>query len=172
MTDKIHIAIPAVGEYRRWAEVAVRSVRWGASVPIETFLLDWTNVDRARMEAFGEWHGSAIAWSRLFLAEILPKDVDWVVSIDADMLFRGDLAKLWALRDEKYVVMMSQDSQPPWRTCHPEVSNWLAQHPEVAVERILCSGLTLINLKRWRGEGWQKKVDEFIAKYPDVPFLD
>ena len=172
MADRIHLAIPAVGVYRRWAEVAARSARRGASVPVETYFLDWTNVDKARMETFGEWHGSAIAWSRLFLADLLPDDIDWVVSCDADVLFRGDIASLWALRDERYVVMMSRDSQPPWRKFHPDIVKWLGTHPEVDVGDVLCSGLVLINLKRWRAEGWGKKIEEFCARYPDVPFLD
>ena len=172
MSETIYLAIPATGEYRRWAEVAARSAIRGASMPVEVHYLDWTNVDRARMEALGEWHGSAIAWSRLFLAEILPADVDWVISADADMLFRGDIARLWALRDERYVVMMSRDSQPPWRKYHPAVEKWLRANRDTNVGEVLCSGLTLINLKRWRDEGWQKKVDEFTARRPMAPFLD
>ena len=170
--ETINIAIPAVGEYRKWAEITAQSALRGSSLPVKVHYLDWTNVDKKRMEALGDWHGSAIAWSRLFLPEILPNDVDWVISCDADVLFRGDVAKLWALRGEKYVFMASRDSQPPWRRLHPDVEDWLHKHPEVKVDEILCSGLSLINLRRWRAEGWQKQVDEFVAKYKDVPFAD
>ena len=104
MDETIHLAIPATDEYRRWAEVAAQSAAKGASLPVKVHFIDWTNADRARLERLGTWHGSAIAWSRLFLSEILPADVDWVVSCDADMLFRGDIAKLWALRDERMLV--------------------------------------------------------------------
>lgn len=169
---KIHIAIPAVGEYRKWAEITACSAQKGASLPVEIHYLDWSNVDKVRMEKLGGWHGSAIAWSRLFLSEILLDDVDWVISSDADILFRGDVAKLWALRDERYIIMASRDSQPPWREFHPDVDAWLSKHPDVKVGEVLCSGLTLINLKRWREEGWQQKVNDFIARYGDVPFAD
>jgi len=169
---EIHIAIPAVGEYRKWAEITARSAVKGASLPVRVHYLDWSNVDRERIGALGDWHGSAIAWSRLFLAEILPRDVDWVMSCDADVLFRGDAARLWALRDDKYVFMASRDSQPPWRRYHPDVEAWFKEHPEAHVDEILCSGLALINLKRWREEGWQAKVDDFVARYGDVPFAD
>lgn len=168
----INIAIPAVGEYRKWAEVTAQSAQTCSSLPIRVYYLDWSNVDKRRIALLGDWHGSAIAWSRLFLAEILPNDIDWVISCDADVLFHGDVAKLWALRDERYVIMASRDSQPPWRKFHPDVDAWLSRHPEVKVDEVLCSGLTLINLKRWREEGWQQKVDGFIAKYGDVPFAD
>ena len=172
MGETIQLAIPATGEYRAWAEVCAASAVAGATLPVEIRYIDWPAVDRQKLEALGAWHGSAIAWSRLFLPQILPDDIDWVVSCDADVLFRGDLARLWALRDERYVVMMSRDSQPPWRKCHPDVAKWLLGHPEVQVGELLCSGLALINLKRWRDEGWQRKIDAFLAAYPDAPFLD
>lgn len=172
MDETIHLAIPATDEYRRWAEVAAQSAAKGASLPVKVHFIDWTNADRTRLERLGTWHGSAIAWSRLFLSEILPEDVDWVVSCDADMLFRGDIAKLWALRDERMLVQMSRDSQPPWRRLHPAVEAWLAKTPSVDAGEVLCSGLTLINLRRWRAEGWQAKVEDFIRAFPDVPFLD
>ena len=161
--ETIKIAIPAVGEYRKWAEITAQSAQRGSSLPIKVYYLNWSNVDKSRIAPLGDWHGSAIAWSRLFLSEILPNDVDWVISCDADILFRGDVAKLWELRDEKYVIMASRDSQPPWRKFHPDVETWLSRHPNVKMDEVLCSGLTLINLKRWREEGWQKKVDDFIA---------
>lgn len=168
----IHIAIPAVGEYRKWAEITGRSAQKGSSLPVQVYYLDWTNVDKKRLDSLGDWHGSAIAWSRLFLAEILPKNIDWVISCDADMLFCGDIAELWSLRDERYVIMASRDSQPPWRRFHPDVAAWFRRHTEVAVDEILCSGLSLINLKRWRDEMWQEKVDDFLSRYESLPFAD
>lgn len=157
MDKRIHLAIPATGDYRRWAEVTARSAIRGASLPVEVHYLDWTNVDRAKMEKFGEWHGSAIAWSRMFLPEILSPDIDWVVSCDADILFRGDIAKLWALRDERYLVMGSRDSLPPWKKYDG---------------RSMCSGLTLINLRRWREEGWTGKMLQWLRTHASEEFLD
>ncbi len=170
--ETIHVVIPAVGEYRKWAEITGRSAKKGSSLPLEIHYLDWSNVDKKRMESLGDWHGSAITWSRLFLPEILPNEVDWVISCDADILFRGDIAELWSLRDERYLIMASRDSQPPWRRLHPDVEDWLHKHPEVKADEILCCGLALINLKRWRDEGWQKKVDEFLSRCAPLPFAD
>lgn len=173
MTDeKVHIAIPATGEYRKWAEITAQSARKGSSLPVHVHYLDWANVDKSRIGTLGGWHGSAITWSRLFLSEILPKEIDWLISCDADIVFHGDVAKLWDLRDDRYVIMASRDSQPPWRKLHPDVEDWLHKHPEVKVDEILCCGLSLINLRRWREEGWQKKVDDFISRYGTVPFAD
>lgn len=171
MDGQIDIAIPVDGEYIKWGRVAAQSAIEDASLPVRVHYIDWSVCDRDRFASFGEWHGSSIAWSRLFLSEILPADVDWVISSDADMLFRGDIAKLWQLRDERYVVMMSRDSMPPWHKCNPEIEKYCNVNGLDAGE-ILCSGLTLINLKRWRNEGWQAKMDLFLEKHAGADFLD
>lgn len=167
----IHLAIPVDGAYRRWGEVTAESAKKGSALPVEVHFIDWSVCDRARLEALGQWHGSAIAWSRLYLSEILPVDIDWVISCDADILFRGDIAKLWALRDEKYVVMMSRDSLPPWHKENPAISKY-CREKGLEIGTIYCSGLTLINLRRWREEGWQAKVDDFLVRYNEAPYLD
>lgn len=171
MDGAVHIAIPVDGAYRRWGEVTARSARKGSTLPVDVHFIDWSVCDRAKLEALGSWHGSAIAWSRLYLAEILPADVDWVISCDADVLFRGDIAKLWALRDESCVVMMSRDSLPPWQKENASIGAFCRVHGLDAGE-VLCSGLTLVNLRRWRQEGWQKKVDAFVARHGQADFLD
>ena len=171
MVGSIDIAIPVDGEYIKWGRVAAQSAIDGASLPVRVHYIDWGVCDKDKLTVFGEWHGSSIAWSRLFLAEILPADVDWVISSDADMLFRGDIAKLWKLRDDRYLVMMSRDSMPPWHKCNPEIEKYCKVNGLDAGE-VLCSGLALINLKRWRKEGWQQKVDAFLAKHGSAQFLD
>lgn len=171
MDGKIHIVIPVDGAYHRWGEVTAASAVQGASCPVDVHFIDWSVCDRSKLETLGKWHGSAIAWSRMYLVEILSDDIEWVISCDADVLFRGDIAKLWALRDERYVVMISRDSMPPWLKENPTISNYCRDHGLDAGE-ILCSGIMLINLKRWRAEGWQAKVDAFVAKHQRAGFLD
>ena len=171
MDGKIHLAIPVDGAYHRWGEITAASAAKGSSLPVEVHYLDWNKCDRAKLEALGLWHGSAIAWSRLYLAEILPEDVEWVISCDADVLFRGDIANLWALRDERYVVMMSRDSMPPWDKENATIGRYCRETGLNAGE-ILCSGITLVNLKRWREEGWQRKIDAFVADHGNAGFLD
>lgn len=169
----IHLAIPAVGEYRKWAEITARSATKGSSLPVEVHYIDWSNVDRNKMERFGDWHGSAIIWSRLFLIYSLPDTVDWVISCDADVLFRGDIAKLWELKDDSKIVIGSLDSQPPWRPeGNPEIVPWCRERG-YDIGTIICNGLVLVNLKRWRNEGIQGRVDAFIERHHGrVPYLD
>lgn len=157
MDNRIHLAIPAVGDWRQRAEITARSAIRGSSLPVCVHYLDWTNVDREKMERLGSWHGSAIAWSRMFLDEILPQDVDWVISADADVLFCGDIAELWKLRDERYLAMGSVDSPPPWQAHDPND---------------FCTGLSMFNLRRWRTEGWSAKLADWLAENPHETFID
>ena len=127
MTDEIHIAIPAVGEYRKWAEVCAASAIQGSSLPVKVHYIDWSAIDRARLEALGSWHGSAIAFSRLYLAELFP-DLDWVITCDADVMFRGDVAELWKLRDDSVSFIARRDSPLPPSKYNQEQHDWYEAH--------------------------------------------
>jgi lipopolysaccharide biosynthesis glycosyltransferase len=48
----------------------------------------------------------------LWLPELL-NDVDWVISADADILFRGDVMELWRQRSETISILPSKDSPLP-----------------------------------------------------------
>ena len=173
MDEVVHIAIPVDGKYREYAEVTVASARRGSSLPIEVHYIDWNVIDRTRLEALGRWHGSAIAFSRLYLAELFP-DLDWVITCDADIMFRGDIAELWALRDDRVSFAARKDSPLPptpytqaqydWYVSHGlEIKDWKSYFND---------GLGLVNLKRWRENGYQVVFEHLAKKYGDWPSPD
>lgn len=174
MAETIHLAIPVDGEsYRFYAEVTAESARRGSSQPVEVHFIDWTKIDRERLERLGSWHGSAIAFSRIFLAELFP-DLDWVISCDADMMFRGDIAELWRLRDDS-VSILAQKDRPlppqPYTIAHIE---WYRSKKLDFKDPLsyFCDGLCLCNLKRWRKIGAQAKFVELAETYSDWPSPD
>ena len=173
MDGKIHLAIPAVGSYRQYAEVTAASAVRGSSLPVEVHFIDWSTISRERLEKLGSWHGSAIAFSRLFLAELFP-DLDWVISCDADVLFRGDIAKLWALRDESVSIVASMDHPFPGEPLLRLPFQWYAEKGLDFADphRYFCDGLCLCNLKRWRALGLQAKFEELASRYDDWPSPD
>lgn len=173
MNDVVHIAIPATGDYRKWAEVTAASARDGSSLPVEVHFIDWSVIDRARLESLGSWHGSAIAFSRLYLAELFP-DLDWVVTCDADVLFRGDIAHLWALRDDSVAFIAHKDSPLPPDACDRSQHDWFAAHGLEIKDwsKYFADGLGLANLKRWREKGYQAQFEAFAKKYHDLPSPD
>lgn len=173
MADEIHIAIPATGEYRRWAEVAAASAMRCASLPVKVHYIDWSVIDRERLERLGSWHGSAIAFSRLYLAELFP-DLDWVVTCDADVLFRGDIAELWSLRDDGVSFIAHKDCPLPPLKWNLEQHAWYEAHGMVIKDwtKYFADGLGLANLKRWREKGWQAEFERLAKAYRDWPSPD
>lgn len=170
----VHIAIPADGDYyRRWAEVTARSAVEGSSLPVEVHYVDWTKIDRARFERLALWHGSPITWTRLYLAEIFP-DLDWVISCDADVLIRGDIAKLWNLRDDSVSVIGGVDHPLPGEPVMRLPFRWYAEKglDYKNPRDYFCAGICLVNLKRWRRLGLQAKFDELVHRYDDWPSPD
>ena len=168
MNDVVHIAIPATGEYRKWAEVTAASARAGSSLPVEVHFIDWTMIDRARLEELGSWHGSAIAFSRLYLAELFPS-LDWVITCDADVLFRGDIADLWALRDESVSFIAHKDCPLPFQSYNREQYDWYVAHGMVIKDwsTYFADGLGLVNLKKWREKGYQREFERLAKVYRD-----
>lgn len=51
-----------------------------------------------------------------FLTPYLCGYQDWALFIDCDMLFRDDIAKLWALRDDRYAVQVVKHEHVPTET--------------------------------------------------------
>ena len=174
LKDVIHIAIPVGDEqYRRYAEVTAASARTGSSLPVEIHFIDWTMIDRNRLERLGSWHGSAIAFSRLFLAELFP-NLDWVISCDADILFRGDISELWKQRDDSVSIIASRDRPLPGHPYAEPHINWYREHGLQFDDPFgyFCDGLCLCNLKKWRETGIQDRFLEMAEKYSDWPSPD
>ena len=173
MDQVVHIAIPVDGKYREYAEVTVASARRGSSLPIEVHYIDWTVIDRERLEALGRWHGSAIAFSRLYLAELFP-NLDWVITCDADVLFRGDIAELWALRDNAVSFIAHKDCPLPPHPYTQSHYDWYKAHGLEIKDwsTYFADGLGLANLKRWREIGYQIEFERLAKAYDDWPSPD
>ena len=58
---------------------------------------------------------TAFSFSR-FLTPCLSGYTGWSLFMDCDMLMRDDIAKLWALRDERYAVMVVKHEHVPRET--------------------------------------------------------
>lgn len=173
MPETVHIAIPATGEYRKYAEVAAASAKASSSLPVEVHFIDWSVIDRQRLEALGSWHGSAIPFSRLYLAELFP-DLDWVITCDADVLFRGDVATLWALRDDSVAFIAHKDCPLPPHPFTQSHHDWYEAHGFVIKDwsHYFADGLGLANLRRWRERGYQAEFDRLAKAYGDWPSPD
>lgn len=84
-------------------------------------------------------HATAANYYRLFLTEILPKSIDKVLYLDADLLVLDDLNDLWKVNIEDYAIAAVHHP-------NPERSNAL----KIPVSEYFNSGVMLINLDFWR----------------------
>ena len=199
MSDTIHIAIPSDDGYWFYAAVAAASAVRSSSLPVHVHVLDggisdghresllrtvcgfaschdvsFHALDMERLKRCGNWHGSPVAYSRLFLSELLPDDVDWVVSADADVFFRGDIVDLWKMRDSTVSIQPSRDCPLPPQPYNLAHVAWYGENGLrlECKEDYFCDGLCLVNLKRWREKKIEERNTEFIRLHGDCPAAD
>lgn len=79
-----------------------------------------------------------------FLTPCLCGYQGWALFVDCDMLFRDDIAKLWALRDERYAVQVVKHEHVP-----AETTKFLNQ-PQTRYEKKNWSSVMLFNNARCR----------------------
>lgn len=122
--------------------------------------------------SFGDWKGSVATYARMFLGDLLP-DLDWVIYVDGDTLWLGDIAKLWSLRDNRYLILASYDPPPRGGIQSSPEFKWYAERGlSVNPSGYLCMGLMLANLKEMRREGTSSQCRNFMSKYPCPRVVD
>lgn len=104
------------------------------------------------------------AYSRLFISEILPEDIDKVLYLDCDSLVLKSFKELWNIDLKNFIVAGVEDMV--------DVQNKIAINiPESA--RYINSGMMLLNIKRIRDEKWMLKIKEFMMEFNgEIPYAD
>jgi len=127
-------------------------------------------VDESRFSAFPEWNsGSRMAYARLIIPELMSAS-DFVLYCDVDFLWTADVSEIWALRDPGKSLQACPDD---WSSTLEKESVWYAAHGiDVDVSRYVCSGLLLINLKRFRAEDLSRRLMVFLCAHTDVLYAD
>ena len=149
-----------------WMEFRDRVCSFGKDVVCERHVL------RPDMFAgFGDWKGSVVTYSRMFVAELLP-DLDWALYYDGDTLWTGDIGKLWELRDEAKLILASIDPPAPLPGEDEELT-WYRRHGlDLDMRGYLCMGLMLANLRLMRDRGVPEKCRQFMKRYPCPRVVD
>ena len=87
---------------------------------------------------------------RLFLAELLPGDLERALYLDADLIVRRPLGELWAADLGAAPVGAVRDAYRPWIVRNPSI-RWRELH--VAPEApFFNSGMMLVSLEQWRDQ--------------------
>ena len=126
-------------------------------------------VETARFDAFPKWNcGSRMPYARLLLAETV--DADFIIYSDVDFLWQADVAELWKLKDESRVLQACIDGLV---TTLDKEGAWFRERGlAFAPERYVCTGLLIMNLKKWRAGGLGRRTMDFLDRHRDVLFVD
>jgi len=95
--------------------VLTHSILARASQPISFVPLALNNLRELMWRERDPLQSTQFSFSR-FLTPYLSAYEGWSLFLDNDMLFLDDVAKLWALRDERYAVMCVQHTHQPHET--------------------------------------------------------
>lgn len=95
--------------------VLAYSIHRQASQAVSTAPIMLSQLKRVLMREKHPLQSTDFSFSR-FLAPYLSGYAGWAIFMDCDMLMRDDIAKLWALRDERYAVMVVKHVHVPRET--------------------------------------------------------
>ena len=106
------------------------------------------------------------AYLRLFMAEVIPQEVDKVLYLDCDLIVDGSLRDLWNTDVSDVALASVEDfncrSESNYvRLCYSQTDNYFN------------SGVLLVNLSYLREIDFTQKAVDYISKYPErVKFSD
>lgn len=99
------------------------------------------------------WSISISSYARLFVASMLPSDIDKVLYLDCDMIICDSLEGLWNTDMEGYVVAAVQDTVG---------NNIKSAVGLVPTDCYFNAGMLLIDMKGWRDNVCEQKCVSFI----------
>ncbi|MCW4114848.1 glycosyltransferase [Aurantimonas sp. MSK8Z-1] len=96
--------------------VLCQSILDRASIPVQFVPIVLSNLGGIFTRERNALQSTEFSFSR-FLTPLLSGYQGWSLFLDCDMLFRADIAELWALRDDRYAVqVVKHDYQPKVET--------------------------------------------------------
>ena len=114
---------------------------------------------KERLQLNNKWELPISAYARLFVGEMLPDNVDKVLYLDCDTIVCDSLSELWHIDMKGNTIASVED-----------VCSCLFWE-ETGIEhqfRYICSGVILIDLKKWRSINAQDKMIEYIDERKGV----
>lgn len=107
---------------------------------------------------------SLSTYSRLFIANLLPYEIDSVLYIDCDTIVNADLGDLLSTNLSGYGIAGVEDTMP------------IIEKKAICFNediRYFNAGVVLLNLKYWRDQHLFEEFKKFVVKYEaKVPYLD
>ena len=93
-------------------QTLVHSITQRSSLPVTLCPINLTNIKGIFNREANSLQSTEFSFSR-FLTPYLSGYEGWSIFMDNDIILQDDIAKLWALRDEKYAVMCVKHDHAP-----------------------------------------------------------
>ena len=151
------------------------------SWPAGRFRIEWLKVDASRLAGLPiSGHVNLVSYYRLLIPQILPVDLPRAIYLDADLIVRTDLARLWDCDQSGQLCLAAQDCASPffdsfqtlvnYQLCRPHmgpaypVPNFreLGFKPEAAYFN---AGVLLIDLAAWRVADVSRRLLECLEEH-------
>ncbi len=150
------------------------------SWPEGRYQIEWIRVDASMLEGLPvSGHISLVSYYRILIPLLLPADVHRVIYLDADLIVRTDLARLWDLDLSGRLCLAAQDCSAPYLDSSQALTNYqrcasflssaqpvrnyreLGLGPEAAYFN---AGVLLIDLAAWRNLDVSRKSLACLAQ--------
>ena len=149
---QVYILDSGISEHnrRRIEEVCIRYQR-----PLPIWLKARNITEELGMRVAAD-RGSLSQFARLFVASDLPADLERVLYLDCDIIFRQSVSLLWNLDMHGKTMSVLNDA----------FSRYYRKNIDLEPEDIMFnSGVMLINLNRWREREVEKNLLKFISEH-------
>lgn len=120
-----------------------------------------SHLEKVLRQDLPAWHDSYAPYFRLFLVDLLP-DENWVAYTDVDIIWTCDIAELWGMRNPEMAIQWCLDTPDRQRIAKNMLVNIA---PDVDFSRYCCSGMTLLNLVRWRERKILRRCLDLIRQH-------
>lgn len=119
--------------------------------------INWLSFEKwkPRLNLNMTWDISLSSYARLFVADMLPLDIERILYLDCDMIICSSLHELWNENLQGYIMGAVQD------TISDVTKKAVGILPN---EQYFNAGLLLIDLKKWRTHGIEEKCLTFIEE--------
>jgi lipopolysaccharide biosynthesis glycosyltransferase len=114
----------------------------------------------------GKFHYSRATYGRLFIADLLPNDIEWVIYLDCDILCVGSLSELWNRRQGVATAAAVPDV---WVNSDPAYKESVGCDPNSVYYNC---GVMLINAREWRARHIFPALIEFLSHNPSLRYVD
>jgi lipopolysaccharide biosynthesis glycosyltransferase len=131
----------------------------------------WSSPDLSEFSKLAHGYLTATTFSRIFVSEIVPEDIDRVLYIDCDVVVGDDISKLWNIDMTGTAFMCALDAQ--YSGFNRLIRDKFPEVVAPPATPYFNSGVMLINMPEWRRREIMVKARDFILRHGhELTYMD